>query len=77
MNLRPHQYNALFIAFGIILGACLHYFFFRNNLEYVKDKAYQEGFVEGRDSTTRQIIKGIYESDSIIVTENEIRLYYK
>lgn len=76
-NLRPHQCNVLFVAFGIIIGACLHYFFFRNNIDYVKNQAYQEGFSEGRDSTTRQIIKAIYEADSTIVSENKITMYYK
>jgi len=74
---RPHQYTVLLISLGIVIGASLHYFFNNSNMNYVKDKAYQEGFIEGRDSTTRQIIRGIYESDSTIITENEIRMYYK
>ena len=77
MNLRPHQCSVLFVAFGIIIGACLLYFFDQKNVEYIKSQAYQEGFSEGRDSTTRQIIKGIYEADSTVITENEIRMYYK
>lgn len=77
MNLKHHQYTALLICLGIVIGATLHYFFNNSNIDYVYQKAYKEGFSEGRDSTTRQIIRGIYESDSTVITENEIRMYYK
>lgn len=76
-NLRPHQHSVLLVVVGIFIGACLLYFFDQKNVDYIKNQAYQEGFIEGRDSTTRQIIKGIYEADSTVVTENEIRMYYK
>ena len=77
MKFRPHQYAVLLISFGIIIGATLHWLFNNSNMDYVYEKAYQEGFIEGRDSTTKEIIRGIYESDSTVVTENEIRMYYK
>jgi len=76
-NLRPHQCNVLLVVAGIMIGACLLYFFDQKNVNYIKDQAYQEGFYEGRDSTTKQIIREIYEADSTVITENEIRMYYK
>ena len=77
MNIKNHQYSALLVVFGIMIGACLHYLFFNQNMNYVRKNAYQEGFYDGRDSTTKEIIRGIYEADSTVVSENEIIMYYK
>ena len=73
MNLKNHQYNLIFLIFGILIGASLHYFFNENNIEYVQKKAYQDG----RKDCREEIIKGILYADTTFVTEQDIQFYYK
>ena len=72
-KLKSHQYNLVFLIFGILIGASLHYFFNKNNVEYVQKKAYQDG----REDCRQEIIKGILEADTTFVTQQDIQFYYK
>lgn len=72
-TLKPHQCNALFVVFGIILGASLHYLFNSSNMNYIREKAYEQG----RKDVEQEIIQGVLSADTTWVTENEIQFIYK
>ena len=73
IKLKTHQYSALIFIFGAIVGMCLHYLFFRTNLDYVKNKSYSQG----KEDAKQEIIQGILESDTTLVTETGIEFIYK
>lgn len=73
IKLKPHQYRAFIFMFGAIVGMCLHYLFFRTNLDYVKNKSYSQG----KEDAKQEIIQGILESDTTLVTETGIEFIYK
>lgn len=73
MNLKSHQYSLLFLLAGVVIGACLHYLFNDQNMNYVYDKAYEEGVKD----TRKEIIQGILSADTTLVTESEIEFIYK
>lgn len=73
IKLKTHQYSALIFIFGAIVGMCLHYLFFRSNVDYVKNQAYSEGKQDAKE----EIIQGILEADTTLVTESEIEFIYK
>lgn len=73
MNLRPHQCNALFIVLGLVIGAGLHYLFNSSNMNYIREKSYEQG----RKDAEQEIIQGVLSADTTLVTENEIQFIYK
>ena len=73
MNLRTHQCNALFIVLGLVIGASLHYLFNSNNMNYIREKSYEQG----RKDAEQEIIQGVLSADTTWVTENEIQFIYK
>lgn len=72
-SLKSHQCNALFILSGIVLGACLHYLFNSSNMNYVREKSYEQG----RKDAEQEIIQGVLSADTTWVTENEIQFIYR
>lgn len=72
-NFKLHQCNALFIAFGIILGASLHYLFNSSNMNYIREKAYEQG----RKDVEQEIIQGILSADTTSINEKEIKFSYE
>lgn len=73
MNIKPHQCNALLVVFGIMIGACLHYLFFSQNMDYVKKNSYQEG----RDDMKQEIVQEILKADTTYISDTGIEFIYK
>ena len=73
IKLKSHQYSALIFISGVFVGMCLHYLFFRTNMDYVKKQAYSEGKQDARE----EIIQGILEADTTLLTQSGIQFIYK
>lgn len=73
MNLRPHQCNVLFVVLGLVIGASLHYLFNSSNMNYIREKSYEQG----RKDAEQEIIQGVLSADTTLVSENEIQFIYR
>lgn len=71
-NLKSYQCNAIFVVFGILIGASLHYLFSNNNMDYVREKSY----AQGRKDVEQEIIQGVLSADTTWVTEIEIEIKF-
>lgn len=73
IKLKTHQYSAFIFMFGVVVGMCLHYLFFRTNLDYVKNKSYSQG----KEDAKQEIIQGILYADTTLLTQSGIQFIYK
>lgn len=72
-SLKRHQYNTFLIVTGIFIGACLHYFFNKSNMDYVAKQNYNQGRIDEKES----IIRDLLAADTIDITENELICKYR
>ena len=75
--MKQHQISALFLVGGIIIGAVLHYTFQSKIIVQKSNEAYEMGLQQGKDDELKDILINFDEADSVYISRQEIKFYYK
>lgn len=75
--MKQHQISALFLIGGIIIGSVLHYTFQSKIIVQKSNEAYEMGLQQGKDDELKDILINFNAADSVYISSNEIKFYYK